>query len=156
MDESKKVVTIYLPTIFDYLLYKLPGDLNRSEMLRAAIKEFLEEEKEYIDIYGSLEENEFKIFTVNVDKKDVKALDLIVKSRLYPSRSELIRYAVRNYVLRRLGISKKFEDKIEEETKKIRKIREGKEITVFSDENKTEIIKINETGQTFRVLRKLI
>ena len=57
-----------------------------------------------------------KVITVNLLKNYLKAIELLVgENGLYPSRSELIRVAIRDFLIRELQIAKGFTNIIEEE-----------------------------------------
>jgi Arc/MetJ-type ribon-helix-helix transcriptional regulator len=51
-----------------------------------------------------------RIITINISEPAVKALQVLQDLGLYPSRSEAIRVAVRDFLQRELGFAQKFED----------------------------------------------
>nr|MDO8115137.1 ribbon-helix-helix domain-containing protein [Candidatus Sigynarchaeota archaeon] len=51
-----------------------------------------------------------KIITINLSEPHVKALQILQDLGLYPSRSEAIRVAIRDFLQRELGFAQKFED----------------------------------------------
>ena len=58
-----------------------------------------------------------KIVTVNVPESYIEAIErLIGNDGLYPSRSELIRCAVREFLLKELKMAKKFQQYTQEKT----------------------------------------
>lgn len=50
--------------------------------------------------------NNMKIITVNLSEPQVKALQVLQDLGLYPSRSEAIRVAIRDFLQRELGMAK--------------------------------------------------
>jgi len=58
-----------------------------------------------------------KIFTVNLPKTYLKAIELLVgNDGLYPSRSELVRVAVKDFLYKKIELIKRYE----EEKKKVK------------------------------------
>ncbi len=51
-----------------------------------------------------------KIITINLSEPHVKALQVLQDLGLYPSRSEAIRVAIRDFLQRELGFSQRFDD----------------------------------------------
>lgn len=51
-----------------------------------------------------------KIITINLSEPHVRALQILQDIGLYPSRSEAIRVAIRDFLQRELGFSQKFDD----------------------------------------------
>jgi Arc/MetJ-type ribon-helix-helix transcriptional regulator len=51
-----------------------------------------------------------KIITINLSEPHVKALQVLQDLGLYPSRSEAIRVAIRDFLQRKLGFAQRFED----------------------------------------------
>lgn len=82
-----------------------------------------------------------KIVTINLSEPHVKALEMLMELGLYPSRSEAIRVAIRDFLQRELGFVKKFEELegIERESRK-KEIEKGKreEITKLLKKLKDE------------------
>jgi len=96
-----------------------------------------------------------KIITVNIPKSYIGAINkLIGPSRLYPSRSELVRVAVRDFLLKELKMAKNLAkyDRIEEEAE-----------ADFDEENfvRVPFEKINENSEpireykTYKILKRL-
>ena len=52
-----------------------------------------------------------KIITINLSEPHVKALQVLQDLGLYPSRSEAIRVAIRDFLQRKLGFSQKLDEK---------------------------------------------
>ncbi|MCP4760852.1 MAG: ribbon-helix-helix protein, CopG family [archaeon] len=60
-----------------------------------------------------------KIVTVNLPVPYIKSIsDLVGENGLYPSRSELIRVAIRDFLIQELEIAKKFPEFVSEEQQK--------------------------------------
>jgi len=53
--------------------------------------------------------NQIKIITINLGENAVKALQALQDLGLYPSRSEAIRVAIRDFLRRELGFAQKFD-----------------------------------------------
>jgi Arc/MetJ-type ribon-helix-helix transcriptional regulator len=51
-----------------------------------------------------------KIITINLSEPHVKALQVLQDLGLYPSRSEAIRVAIRDFLQRELGFAQRFDD----------------------------------------------
>ncbi|MEX2684054.1 MAG: ribbon-helix-helix domain-containing protein [Candidatus Sigynarchaeota archaeon] len=51
-----------------------------------------------------------KIITINLSEPHVKALQVLQDLGLYPSRSEAIRVAIRDFLQRELGFAQKIDD----------------------------------------------
>ena len=51
-----------------------------------------------------------KIITINLSEPHVRALQILQDLGLYPSRSEAIRVAIRDFLQRELGFAQKFDD----------------------------------------------
>jgi len=51
-----------------------------------------------------------KIITINLNEPHVKALQVLQDLGLYPSRSEAIRVAIRDFLQRELGFAQRFDD----------------------------------------------
>ncbi len=88
-----------------------------------------------------------KITTVNLPEPFIKALQLLQDVGLYPSRSEAIRVALRDFLQKELGFSKDQKEKsfnpestVEERKKEITIEERKKEITV--EERKKEISRL--------------
>jgi len=97
-----------------------------------------------------------KIVTVNVPETYVEAIERLVgENGLYPSRSELIRCAVREFLLKELKLATN-NAKIDQ----VGKIE--KEVPEFDDENFVRIPVANKTKEepvrefkTYKILRRL-
>lgn len=59
-----------------------------------------------------------KIITINLNEAHVRALQILQDLGLYPSRSEAIRVAIRDFLQRELGFAQKFDDLPEKEKSK--------------------------------------
>jgi Arc/MetJ-type ribon-helix-helix transcriptional regulator len=92
-----------------------------------------------------------KIITINLSEPHVKALQVLQDLGLYPSRSEAIRVAIRDFLQRKLGFSQKLDemdaqpsahekiapaaqavDKKKEIARLLRKLRDESETPLFS------------------------
>jgi len=51
-----------------------------------------------------------RIITINLSEPHVKALQVLQDLGLYPSRSEAIRVAIRDFLQRELGFAQRFDD----------------------------------------------
>jgi Arc/MetJ-type ribon-helix-helix transcriptional regulator len=51
-----------------------------------------------------------KIITINLSEPHVKALQILQDLGIYPSRSEAIRVAIRDFLRNELGFAQKFDD----------------------------------------------
>ena len=58
------------------------------------------------------EENDMKIVTINVSQIHLDLIQKLVESRIYPSRSEAIRVAIRDWLLTEAKLYKKFIDPV--------------------------------------------
>ncbi|MGQ4874586.1 MAG: ribbon-helix-helix domain-containing protein [Promethearchaeia archaeon] len=98
-----------------------------------------------------------KIVTINIPESYVDAMEkLIGDDGLYPSRSELVRVAVREFLLKELRIAEKmtqFADNNEDE-----QIEENTEENDDNDDIPVEYVRIpKENGyEIYKVLKKLI
>lgn len=54
--------------------------------------------------------NPMKIITINLSEPAIRALQILQDLGLYPSRSEAIRVAIRDYLHNELGIAKSIEE----------------------------------------------
>lgn len=61
---------------------------NRSDFIRKAISEFLESDEWHRFSGGN------QISTVNMEKKDIEILNKMVECGIFPSRSEIARFAI--------------------------------------------------------------
>lgn len=81
-----------------------------------------------------------KIITINLSEPHVKALQVLQDLGLYPSRSEAIRVAIRDFLMKELGFAQNFDeikvqpvnhpsdrDKREEITRLLKKLNDEKE-----------------------------
>ena len=94
-----------------------------------------------------------KVVTVNVPETYVEAIEkLIGENGLYPSRSELIRCAVREFLLKELKVAKNLNRKNEEEEEE------------FDDENYVRVPVEDKTGKegepvmefkTYKIIKRL-
>lgn len=75
--------------------------LNRSDFLRKVALEFVEEEKK-LALIISHDFDDMRIITCNFPCKLLHDIDHLVKMRLYPSRSECFRVAIRDYYIKRM------------------------------------------------------
>lgn len=115
---------------------------SRSDFVRKAIREYLQEyDWDSIDSYE-------QIITFNLDHPVVKKLDELMQKRVTCSRSEFIRAAVLNKIM-------KIEKQIEEEKKQKAEMEKFKPKSFIQDE--TEIIQIPiapEIYKTYKVIKK--
>ena len=113
MVKTKKITTINLPRLYLNAIKELV-DLgifqSRSQAIRNFLAEFLAKEKKFRDDLKAITHisSSKTIVTVNIDKEDLKAIAKLVgfmerdisTDHLYPSRSELFRVAVRDYLMK--------------------------------------------------------
>ena len=113
MVKTKKITTINLPQLYLNAIKELV-DLgifqSRSHAIRNFLFEFLEKEKAFREHLKAITHisSAKTIVTVNIDKKDLKSIAKLVGfmethtsgNHLYPSRSELFRVAVRDYLMK--------------------------------------------------------
>ena len=60
------------------------------------------------------EENDMKIVTINVSQIHLDLIQKLVESRIYPSRSEAIRVAIRDWLITESKLYKQFIDPVME------------------------------------------
>ena len=87
-----------------------------------------------------------KIITVNLPVNDIKTIkDLVGENGLYPSRSELIRVAIRDFLVKELHVAKNF-------------FRPEHSEDVFieteSDKNLVRIPYSDNTYKTYKIIQK--
>jgi len=107
-------VTINIPEIYDKNIQRLKDAgvvPSRSEAIRNALNDFLVEEYNINSkLLNYQEGNEWKICTANIPKKDIEFIEtLIENNKLYSSRSEIVRIALRKSLLRNLPLLEKKE-----------------------------------------------
>ena len=109
VDDPKRITTINLPILYQNAIVKLV-DMglydSKSQVVRICVDKFLEREKRFKE---ELTKNNIKcnkaIITVNLPKRSIKIIsdefvDHFVGAKpLYPSRSELVRVAVRDMLM---------------------------------------------------------
>lgn len=87
---------------------------------------------------------EIKVVTVNVPESYIDAINkLIGENGLYPSRSELIRVAVREFLLKELRLAKRFPDNSKSDA---------------DDYDKEKFVHVplgDSTFKTFKIVKKL-
>lgn len=100
-------ITVYFPLILSNAIQKLIDQgkyKSRSQIIRICLGEFLDKEFEFMTFMAANPEKTKKmILTVNIEKKQNKFIEYFVGDRgkgLYPSRSELIRSALRDFLLK--------------------------------------------------------
>ena len=92
-----------------------------------------------------------KIVTVNIPEPYIQAIDKLTgHDGLYPSRSELIRVAVRDFLIKEL----KMAVKMSEYYKEPEKPKFDSENFVRVPENKDEDYLVNRNFKTFRIVKK--
>jgi len=99
-----------------------------------------------------------KICTVNVPESYITAINkLIGENGLYPSRSELVRCAVREFLLKELKMAKHMKeyDLIKEEEKKKENVLAEKNIVRVPFESKDEDNKPVREFKTFKIIQRL-
>ena len=94
-----------------------------------------------------------KIVTVNVPESYIEAINkLIGDGGLYPSRSELIRCAVREFLLKELRMAKNMAKYNEPEFEEVFDDKNFVRVPVEKRNNKNEPVR---EFKTFKILRKL-
>lgn len=98
-----KNITIAIPEAYAeniQELIELGFAPSRSESIRVAITQFIKQEAIYLDEqkYPLNNKSELKIITINVPKSFLSAMDSM--KSCFPSRSELIRIALREWLIR--------------------------------------------------------
>ncbi len=64
------------------------------------------------DNFPKREGNDMKIVTINVSQIQLDLIQRLVESRIYPSRSEAIRVAIRDWLITEAKLYKKFIDPV--------------------------------------------
>jgi Arc/MetJ-type ribon-helix-helix transcriptional regulator len=128
-------ITINIPKAFDFciqVLVALGFYPSRSEALRVASRRYLKRELEKnLDIFHYPELKGMEIITINMEENVIDALEQIgttdsENETLYPSRSETIRVATREFILEELPIVYKMKEQfIDDLDKKIEDIKEN-------------------------------
>ncbi len=97
-----------------------------------------------------------KIITVNVPESDVEAMaNLVGDEGLYPSRSELIRVAVREYLIKQLKIARKVSQTAEKTTaQKIITEKVGSTEYIKIPIGPTENLANNPQYKTYKIITK--
>ena len=104
MSMARKILTVGVPKSMLTVLQELVDQhqfKTRSAALRSILAEFVGDELAYADGLG-LVDPQITVFTVNMDARLVKAMDVLT-TKIYSSRSELVRVALRDYFRGRLG-----------------------------------------------------
>ena len=94
-----------------------------------------------------------RIITVNLPRSYIKAIDTLVGGQgLYPSRSELIRVAVRDFLIRELEAAKSFQHHLKEQiaVKRPAKLDESLYVQVPLGENAEGVKEF----KTYRIVKK--
>jgi len=109
--KTKQTITVNLPLIALNFIQEMidSGEYeSRSQVVRVILTEFLQKEKDYLDILNSKPDKcERNIVTVNVPVEDIEFMKQFVKSKgrgLYPSRSEVLRVAFRDFIIKEIYI----------------------------------------------------
>jgi Arc/MetJ-type ribon-helix-helix transcriptional regulator len=100
-----------------------------------------------------------KIITVNLPVPYIKTIECLVGDNgLYPSRSELIRVAIRDFLLKELEIAKTFPKFAEEKIETIKEKKEGKKeednLVVRVPTERTVGMETIREYKTYRIVRK--
>jgi len=133
-------MSLYIPKLYkDYLVeFKRKGEIKSlSDGIKRAVEELIEREKFLKNTDG------FVMIGASIGKLDIKEIDEMVKNNgLYKSRSEMVRIAIKDFIIRR----------IEEKQKKYRKLFSSKKyVRVPVDDNfKTK----NKRFRILRIVRK--
>jgi len=106
-----KNITINLPKNYDKNIQKLKRLKvipSRSEAVRLALKEYLQKELGVnIKLLEAKKPEGKFICTVNVHESHIEAIDTLLEHPFYISRSEVVRIAVREFLVKKLKILNK-------------------------------------------------
>jgi len=100
-------ITIYMPFLLSNAIEAMiqSGKFkSRSQFVRICLEEFLDKEEEFMETLKTNPEiNDTMIISVNIPKKRIKHIKEFIGDNgagLFPSRSELIRVAIRDFIIK--------------------------------------------------------
>jgi Arc/MetJ-type ribon-helix-helix transcriptional regulator len=150
-------ITTYIPEIFDKNINELKEKgflISRSQVIRDALAEYIKQLENDLKLLKFERGKDMKIVSANIPEEYLEAIkELIGKDGIYPSRSELIRCAVRKFLIDKLKMLKRLEsfDQGTEEDGENEEDGEYVKIPIEDDTKKSEVREF----KTYKILRRL-